>query len=139
WKQAQGPVHLITSYGLNGAINGYGYTPTKPVYWSKITQFKADDIAMWEQDESWNGGYYFNDGSNFPREGITNRHGGTKAGFDAGAVVSTFSGGVEWMTVREFYKLAQTNPNTRAAEGLQTRSRVWCCPKQISNDGHEHW
>ena len=117
-------VRPATSYGFNGAMNGYGY---KPVPFFQVKQFKNDAIMIWELDEKSTGGTTpFNDGSNYPTatESITARHGGSKAGKNAGALVSTFSGSVEWITVLQF-------ENERAKEP----GRLWCLPKAVSDNG----
>lgn len=100
------------SYSWNGAVDGY--TPgRKP---AKITQFKPDDILMWETDES--NPFYFNDCVNFPNEGLSARHG-------KGATVGLFGGTTERMRSREeFYVLA----------GQNIRNRLWCNP--ASPNGH---
>jgi len=56
-----GQTDTITSYLMNGAINGYGRDKTYPV-----TKFKSDDVCMWEADER--AGSAFNDGSSRPDE-----------------------------------------------------------------------
>lgn len=131
WHDPNGPTHMITSYALNGSISGFdrGICP-------KINNFKADDIAMWEPNDNVNQGAYFNDGANYPPEGITRRHGARGAGLDAGAIVSTFGGTVEWITIRKYYELAHADPYTRAPVGPQVRSRLWNVPARYSANGH---
>lgn len=123
-ENGRGPVHPITSYGLNGAVNGYGRSP---VPFFRASQFKSDDVVMWELDETYNGGAnIFNDGSNFPPEGITKRHGGRNARNYSGAIVSCFGGHAVWITVQEYNRLA-------SASG---RNRLWCVPSTVSQNGH---
>ncbi len=136
WRAgSKGPVHAITSYGLNGAICGYGRVDTKNI-WTKITQYKTSDILMWEQMAEVDSGFYFNDGSNYPTEGISARHGGSQARLAAGAIVSTFGASVEWLTLGDYYREAQADPVTHAAVGTQGRSRLWCVPTALSPNGH---
>lgn len=130
WVQPKGPVHAISSIGVNGAIQGYGRART----WTKLNQYKSDDILLWEPDTDWDSGFYFNDGSNYPREGISKRHGGGK-GLDTGAIVATFGGTAQWWTIRQYYKEANTDPVTRT-EYSTIRTRLWCVPRSISIDGH---
>jgi prepilin-type N-terminal cleavage/methylation domain-containing protein len=119
WKQPKGPYHILTSYSFNGSINGYGATPS--ILWTKLSQFKADDIAMWEPDETVDYGYYFNDAANFPGESISLRHGGGKISNPqdprfrkiAGAVFSTFGGSVEWTTGAQFDAWGAENRRNR--------------------------
>ena len=80
--------HALSSFLMNGAANGFGrITPDGqgPVFY-KITKFKTDAIVFWEapDDETWN------DGSSFPNQRQTNRHG-------KGASIGCFGGQVEWM------------------------------------------
>lgn len=121
-------VHPITSYGLNGSVNAYGRSGPVPFF--KLTQFKNTDIIMWELDEYWTGGAnIYNDGSNFPPEGITARHGGkaprdtnTVAGRNnsiSGAIVSTAGMSVEWITVKDYFK---------EAADTGRRTRLWNVP-----------
>ncbi|MGE5609885.1 MAG: type II secretion system protein [Bacillota bacterium] len=117
WRQANGPYHLLTSYSFNGSINSYGGNPL----WTKLSQFKADDVAMWEPDETRDGGYYFNDAANYPWESISLRHGGGKISNPqdpkvramAGAVFSTFGGAVEWTTGAQFDKWGNDTKRNR--------------------------
>jgi len=136
WKNPKGPVHAISSIGANGAINGYG----RAGCWTRLSQFKADDILLWEPDIDWDSGFYFNDGSNYPREGISRRHGSGK-GLDTGAIVAGFDGSARWWTLRQYYTEAHTNPATRNEDGWNgtragTRSHLWCTPSQIDPNGH---
>ena len=91
--------HALTSFLMNGAANGFGrITPDGkgPVFY-KVTKFKVDSIVFWEapDDETWN------DGSSYPNQRQTNRHG-------KGASIGCFGGHVEWMLQadldREFMK-----------------------------------
>jgi prepilin-type N-terminal cleavage/methylation domain-containing protein len=127
-------VHPITSYGMNGSVNGYGRS--NPVPFFKLTQFKNTDIILWELDEFWTGGAnIYNDGSNFPPEGITARHGsrstrdtntvGGRQNSIAGAIVSTAGLSVEWITVKDYFKEA-------ADTGVRTR--LWNVPD--TTNGH---
>jgi prepilin-type N-terminal cleavage/methylation domain-containing protein len=123
--------HLITSYCMNGAVNGYG----RASCWTKLTQYKPDDIIYWEQDPTNPpDGFLFNDGSNYPGEAITLRHGGgavqsmsASAKRSAGAIVSTFGGSAIWVTRQQFDDWG--NPNIG-------RTPLWCVPKKISANGH---
>src|SRR5438445_12828881 len=47
YNRPNATVHPITSYGLNGSINGYGRSSPKVPFF-KLTQFKPSDIIMWE-------------------------------------------------------------------------------------------
>ncbi len=68
----RGPCHPLMSYGFNGALNGFGRTG--PVPFCKLSQLQGGGqaIIVWEVDETYNGGAnIYNDGSNYPSEGIT--------------------------------------------------------------------
>lgn len=101
----------LTSYLMNGATCGYG-TPAPPgsknVMFTKLTQYKSDDILLWEADER--GPYAWNDGSSSPWEtfnpnnpasaGLTIRHGKV-------AALAFFGGHAEMIGHKEFYTLGQ--------------------------------
>jgi len=127
-------VHPITSYGMNGSVNGYGRE--NPVPFFKLTQFKTTDILLWElDDQSYTGYNLYNDASNFPPEGITARHGargtrdfnsaGGKTNSHAGAIVSCAGLSVEWITVKEYWDEAQDRG---------VRTRLWNVPD--TTNGH---
>ena len=99
---------FITSYGWNGAVNGYpaGCTATY-----RLIQFRADDILMWEPDENGSSGF-FNDTALVPGEGVSARHGG-------GATIGRFGGAAERMSLTEFYKMANDKSG---------RNSLWCSP-----------
>jgi len=132
-------VHPITSYGMNGSVNGFGRS--SPVPFFKMTQFKPSAIIVWELDEYWSGGAnIFNDGSNFPSESITARHGARgardtntgpgKNNSSAGAIVGTAGQSVEWITVKDF--LYEANDTVPAHVGVKTR--LWNVPD--TKNGH---
>ena len=105
-----GVTHNITSYLMNGAANGYGATTARgePVFY-KITKFRTDGIVFWEAPdyEGWN------DGSSFPTEEATRRHG-------RGAAVGCFGGSVEWMLEKEFRaEAAKPSPQGRLVIVIQ--------------------
>ena len=135
YNRPNATVHPITSYGLNGSINGFGRTAPKVPFF-KLTQFKNTDIILWELDEYWGGGAnIYNDGSNFPREGISSRHGSkgardmnTVAGQQngiSGAIISTAGMSVEWTTPKEYWK---------DANDTGVRTRLWNVPD--TQNGH---
>jgi|tagenome__1003787_1003787.scaffolds.fasta_scaffold20706691_2 prepilin-type N-terminal cleavage/methylation domain-containing protein len=100
--------HELTSYLMNGAANGYGRLNPDgmtPVFY-KVTKFKVNAIVFWEAPDT----ELWNDGSSFPNEQMTNRHG-------SGASVGLFGGSVEWMLQKEFEREFQKQP-----------SRLWCVP-----------
>ena len=99
--------HALTSYLMNGAANGYGRMSNSntPVFY-KVTKFKATSIVLWEAPDN----EFWNDGSSFPSERMTDRHG-------RGASVGLFGGSVEWMIQKDFER-----------EALKQPGRLWCVP-----------
>jgi prepilin-type N-terminal cleavage/methylation domain-containing protein len=59
----------ISSYAMNGAVIGYMRALETPV---KLATLRSEDCAFWETDETRPD--YFNDGANFPDEGVSGRH-----------------------------------------------------------------
>jgi prepilin-type N-terminal cleavage/methylation domain-containing protein len=109
----------MTSYIMNGAVCGYGALGSwnepgarrLPSY--KITQFKPDQILLWEAEE--NGvPAAWNDGASYPSENLlASRHG-------RGACVGFFDFHVEWMDRVEYLtELQSPGPN-----------RLYCAPER---------
>ena len=109
----------LTSFLMNGAVNGYGDAPGNNIKFYRITKFKADDIIIWEADER--GGVAWNDGSSYPGEtfnpndpgaaGLAARHGKY-------ATIACFGGHAELINHNDFYQLALE----------PTRNRLYCKP-----------
>jgi len=127
-------VHTITSYGMNGAVNGFSKwndTTGRPFF--RITQFQPTDILLWELDEYfYTDGFIFNDGANYPTEGLSKRHGRRSSAKDktadsaAGGIVTNFGGNVEWITQADYQK--ELTP-------AGVRSRLWCVPASFDRKG----
>ncbi len=121
----------LTSYTWNGAVVGYpgaGAPVPRPF---KLTQFRGDHILQWETDE--NSPAYFNDFSNYPDEGISERHG-------KGAVVGMFGGSSQRVALREFLAWAggKVNPGQRGGQRwafaqppiqFPPQNPLWCSPR----------
>jgi len=106
----------ISSYAMNGAVVGFpgisvDINTITPV---KLQRMQADDCAFWETDER--SPYYFNDGANYPNEGVSARH------FE-GAIQGTFGGAVSYIKLKDWNNDV-SNPG---------RNRLWCNPN--SPDG----
>jgi type II secretory pathway pseudopilin PulG len=110
----------LTSYLMNGAVNGYPPGPVSgTMKYSKLNMFRANDAIFWEADERNSVG--FNDGSSKPNEtynlndpfasGLTARHG-------KHAAIVCIDGHAEMMEHAEFRKLAAD----------ARRNRLWCSP-----------
>ncbi len=98
--------HTITSYLMNGAFSGFGSNPT---FIYKRHRFSPSAIVLWEVDEKSGPGYY-NDGSSFPSEAITDRH-------QTGLTVGSHDGHTEWVTYAQYGTILSANPG-----------RLWCKP-----------
>lgn len=92
----------MTSYLMNGAVVGYEWS--RPAF--RVTQFRPNSLIFWEAEEpTWN------DGSSYPTEGLTTRHGN-------GATVSYIDGHEKWVT--QAYYNDQLNRDVP--------SDLWCAP-----------
>ncbi len=83
--------HGISSFCFNGAVNNYGIPgPTAGPYGATMMETDINPMAylMWEQDP--NNDFFFNDGGNYPTEGISTKHG-------IGALVGAVAGHVTWL------------------------------------------
>ncbi len=109
----------LSSYCMNGAVNFYSGS----VESARISQFASNAICFWEQDEGGNG-FWFNDSSNQPDEGISKRH-------KDGALVGCFDGHVEWLTWAQY----NTEKQKAGPDGTSGGpNRFWCNPK--TTNGH---
>jgi prepilin-type N-terminal cleavage/methylation domain-containing protein len=124
-----GATEKFTSYLMNGAVGDFsGAFPYK------ITKFNAMDIIMWETGESnlmarLSVGPPFNDGSSFPFEWLSERHGATgrdtstgKVFGNGGASVGCNDGHTEWMSYKD-YEVELDKPLRRVG-----KSRLWIAP-----------
>ena len=96
----------LSSYAMNGAVVGYMRGLHVPV---KLSALQPDDCAFWETDET--EPFYFNDGANFPEEGVSARH-------LQGAIQASFTGSVSYVRLDDWYQ----------TEAQTTRNRLWCYP-----------
>ena len=102
----------ISSYAMNGAVIGFGAIST-PV---KLAQMLPTDCAFWETDER--DPFYFNDGANFPGEGVSARH-------NQGAIQAEFDGSVSYIDIREWYEDVD----------YPGKNRLWCYPGRDDGGG----
>jgi prepilin-type N-terminal cleavage/methylation domain-containing protein len=100
----------ISSYAMNGAVVGYSWNYEHTFPPAKLAQMQPSDCAFWETDET--EPYYFNDGANFPPEGVSGRH-------SAGGVQACFDGSVSYIKLTKWYAEDMTSTN---------RNRLWCNP-----------
>jgi hypothetical protein len=96
----------LSSYLMNGAVDGYGGVAPNSY---KASQFRQDAIIFWQALETNPGD--FNDGSSSPNEGITKLH-------NVGTTVGVVDGHIEYLKTVKFY-----------AEGnIAQKNRLWCSP-----------
>ena len=96
----------ISTYAMNGAVIGFMSMLYPPV---KLSMMRPTDCAFWETDETHPS--YFNDGANYPGEGVSARH------FEGG-IQGTFGGAVSYIKLKDWYNDV-SYPN---------RNRLWCNP-----------
>jgi len=96
----------LSSYAMNGAVIGFRAMIYPPV---KLARMLPGDCAFWETDET--EPYYFNDGANWPGEGVSPRH-------LQGGIQALFDGSANYVKLKDWYAdVADTNKN-----------RLWCYP-----------
>jgi prepilin-type N-terminal cleavage/methylation domain-containing protein len=105
----------LSSYAMNGGVVGYSrnFAWTHPP--AKTSQMQSSDCLFWETDET--EPFYFNDGANYPPEGVSGRH-------LAGGVQAAMDSSVTYIKLAQWYDTDMVSP---------TRDRLWCNPN--SPDG----
>lgn len=101
----------ISSYAMNGAVVGYESMIYPPV---KLASLHATDCAYWETDER--DPAYFNDGANYPGEGVSPRH-------SWGGIEGAFGGQADYVRLTNWY----------SDVSYPGKNRLWCYP--FSADG----
>jgi len=103
----------ISSYAMNGAVIGYSFMVYPPV---RLSAMRPTDCAFWETCET--NSYYFNDGANWPGEGVSGRHyqGGIQAAFDSS---------VSFVRL-DIWANDVADPN---------KNRLWCYPNSPDGGG----
>lgn len=101
-----GATEKITSYLVNGAVLDWGqaFAPYR------IDQFRPDAVIIWESQENGSTGAPWNDGSSYPTEGLTLRHG-------RGATVAVVDGSCVWFRRSDWDDELNDTPG-----------RLWCAP-----------
>ncbi len=101
----------VSSYAMNGATCSYGNGTYMPANRSqRFVKFGPDDYMYWETGV--NSDFWFNDGANYPSEGIAERHG-------SGAIIGAFGGHIQFIKIDDYYTL-QADPN---------KNSLWCNPE----------
>jgi prepilin-type N-terminal cleavage/methylation domain-containing protein len=106
----------LSSYAMNGAVVGYSYAYEHSHPPARLAQMLPGDCAFWESDET--DPQHFNDGANYPPEGVSGRH-------SAGGIQAAFDASVNYIKLAQWYSEDVTNA---------LRNRLWCNPS--SPDGH---
>ena len=101
-----GRAQKLSSYLMNGAVDGYGRIAPNSY---KTSQFRQDAIIFWQALETNPGD--FNDGSSNPGEGITLLH-------NRGTTVGVVDGHIEYLKTVKFYE----------EERKAGKNRLWCNP-----------
>ncbi len=101
-----GATEKITSYLVNGAVLDWGLASAP----YRIYQFRPDSVIVWESQENGSTGAPWNDGSSFPTEGLTLRHG-------RGATVAVVDGSCVWFRRSDWDDELNVTPG-----------RLWCAP-----------
>ena len=97
----------ISSYVMNGAVCGYKRSQFPCV---RLSSMPPEAIVFWEGDEQYP--KYFNDGANYPHEGVSTRH-------SNGAINADFSGSVSYIKYDPWYDMVN-DPN---------KNWLWCYPE----------
>lgn len=95
----------VSSYAMNGTVCSFGNGTYMPGNKSqRFNVFSSSDYMFWETGV--NNAFWFNDGSNFPSEGIAERHG-------TGAIIGAFGGQIEFIKTVTTTRSRPTRPRTR--------------------------
>ena len=122
---------LLTSYVWNGSICGgdaLGNAAANAPDTYKLTnpRIKSNCILQWETDEKTP--FYFNDGSSFPDEGISTRHG-------KGATVGLISGGTQHIRYADWYKTSMAGAQGSRGAGIPAidlPNVLWYSPSTVN-------
>ncbi len=102
-----------SSYAMNGAVIGYNFYIYPPV---KLSAMQPTDCAFWETDETHPD--FFNDGANWPGEGVSGRH-------RKGGIQGAFDSSVNYIKLTNWYADV-SSPN---------KNRLWCYPNSLDGGG----
>ena len=100
----------ISSYAMNGGAIDYMSMLYPPV---KLGAMDSSACAFWETDE--NEPQFFNDGANYPPEGVSGRH-------LAGGVQALFDASVSYVKTNIWYQDANS----------LSKNRLWCYPNTVN-------
>jgi prepilin-type N-terminal cleavage/methylation domain-containing protein len=127
-KRSLGVTEGYTSYLMNGGVQDYGaYGPTGRIA-NRLSKFKVNDVILWESGETNLMSPPFNDGSSFPDELISERHGagwriaGNAAKGSGGGTLVCTDSHTEWMSTKEYQVELKKDPR------VYGENRLWCAP-----------
>jgi type II secretory pathway pseudopilin PulG len=103
----------ISTYAMNGGVIGYMDMVYPP---QRMSAMWSQACAFWETDERYP--KFFNDGANYPPEGVSGRH-------LAGGVQALFDASVSYVKTNTWYQ-DEADPN---------KNRLWCYP--LTSNGRE--
>ena len=108
------PAQKLSSYMMNGATNSYTRLDSRGGHGShRVSDVMiANAFLLWETDSTRGGGVW-NDGANYPHEGLDRRH-------SDGATISTVDGAAPWVTHEE-YEAIRTSPGP---------NQLWWAPER---------
>jgi prepilin-type N-terminal cleavage/methylation domain-containing protein len=127
-KRTSGVTEAYTSYLMNGAVQDYGeYVPTQRIG-NRVSKFKINDMILFESGETNLMTPPYNDGSSYPNELISERHGagwrvaGNAAKGSGGGTIVCTDGHTEWMSTKQYQDELKKDPRTYG------ENRLWCAP-----------
>jgi prepilin-type N-terminal cleavage/methylation domain-containing protein len=110
WERSMQRHQQVSSYAMNGGVVGYSTQYEYSHKPARSSQMRPTDCIFWETDE--NEPWYFNDGANYPPEGVSGRH-------SAGGVQGVMDGSASYIKLAQWYQDDMTSTN---------RNRLWCNP-----------
>ena len=99
----------ISSYVMNGAVNGYDRAETNTTILTKLGAMSPSGMVFWEADETTPGS--FNDGASSPDEQESHRH-------TQGAIYGAFDGSVKFAKFADWQQQAASS----------NKNDLWCFP-----------
>jgi prepilin-type N-terminal cleavage/methylation domain-containing protein len=127
-KRSAGITETYTSYLMNGGVQDYGQDPRSLRVANRLNKFQNNDMILWESGETNLMSPPFNDGSSFPTELITERHGqgwriaGNAAKGSGGGILVCTDAHTEWMSTKEYDVELRKDPR------VYGYNRLWIAP-----------
>jgi prepilin-type N-terminal cleavage/methylation domain-containing protein len=127
-KRSSGITETYTSYLMNGGIQDYGASPLTVRVAARLNKFQVNDMILWESGETNLMSPPFNDGSSYPNELISERHGqgwrmaGNTAKGSGGGILVCTDAHTEWMSTKEYDVELRKDPR------VYGYNRMWIAP-----------